>query len=306
MPIQSAELGDFLISSSDNLKSALEKNPNLINMQDENGRTILHHAAPLGLHAGQTRTIEFLDLLFTKPNFDLTIRDNNGDTALHLAAFACYDRAIYEITFPLYIEKAIEKKFNFNITGRSGLTVLQIATMHTYNNQYTQTRYNNVKNLLDHAGEYDVGLNSFSEDGRTALYFATSNGFFEEAKTLLDAGASPIKAHKEKDIPLNVVNRYLEELAENDSDEPHVLNFRSQLLELKNQMLLHPDVNRYGEIRKNARILDQASRTTGSLFATLPKEILVKIAASSTIHSDTDTEKEAEKIASKNLRKPKI
>jgi ankyrin repeat protein len=304
MPIQSAELRDFLVSSSDNLKLALEKNPNLINMQDENGRTILHYVALLGLSASRTRTIEFLDLLFTKPNLDLTVRDNNGDTAVHLAALACSDKTIYEVTFPFFIEKAIEKKFNFNITGRHGLTVLQIATMETYSDSRRQVRYNNVKKLLDHAGEYDVGLNSFSKDGRTALYFATSEGLFEEAKTLLDAGASPIKAHKEEDIPLNVVNRYLEELAENDSDERHVLNLRLQLSELKKQMLLHPEVKNVGEIRKNARILDQGQRSPQSLFSILPKELLTKIASSSRIPG-THSDEEAEALASKHLQRPK-
>lgn len=66
----------YLVHDSDELQKALQDNPSLINEQDDEGKTLLHYAASLGLGLGSSYIAPILNVLFKTPNIDFNVKDN--------------------------------------------------------------------------------------------------------------------------------------------------------------------------------------------------------------------------------------
>ncbi|KTC97715.1 ankyrin repeat domain-containing protein [Legionella erythra] len=294
---------DNLVSSPEELKAALDANPNLIKEQDEEGMTLLHHTARIGNVMGSTSASRILDVLFASEDLDFTIKDNDGNTPLHTAAWGCNDRVTCQFVFPLFVTEASKRGFDFATLGQHGQTVLHIATKISYTGNFG--RHNNVENVIGNAE--NPGINTLSSSGSSALYYAINHLHFDEAYSLLTAGANPLVYEADRD-PFAMLEAHLATLTDMLSqheyaDRHDVINEKiSQLNDLKTAMIASEPVKSFAEVRKNARILAQGKRQ-GSLFATLPDELLNKIAAH-TKEPGTPTQEEAEAIAKEHLKRP--
>lgn len=299
-----------LLWSEERLREALENEPGLITKQDENGKTLLHYAARIGTLMGSTNASKILNVLFNAPGIDFTIKDNAGNTPVHVAAFYCEDRTTCQYVFPAFVKEATKHKFNFSTLGQQGQSVLHITTRTSYTDpRGLLGRINNVKNVLNNTT--DSGLNVLSSSGSTAFYYAVNHLHLDEADALLDAGANPILFGSKDRDPLAMIEEYLklfnEPLTQDEyaDGRVNVSIHLEQLNALKQRVLSYAKTSSYNEIRKNSRILGQGSRTsTGScLFKDIPPELLAKIAGftgNPIVHNET----ESTKIASQHLGKP--
>lgn len=292
-----------LVSSPDELKAALNANPALINEQDEEGMTLLHHAAQIGHVMGSSSANKILDVLFASNDLDFTIKDNAGNPPVHVAALGCEDRVTCEYVFPAFVHEAAKRGFDFATLNQDGLSVLHIATMTSYEGK--GSRINNVEQVLDNAP--DPKLNTLSSDHCTAFYYAVHNLLFDEATALLAAGANPLLYEADRN-PFAQIDSHIQTFTEALSQDKYankkdiIEDKISQLNDLKKAMIASDHVKSFAEVRKNARILAQGRRQ-GSLFATLPDELLHKIAAH-TKKPGATTQEEAEAIAKEHLKKP--
>ncbi len=292
--------------SAESLQLALERNPSLITEQDEDGLTLLHHAVQIGCIMGSSNASKILNVLFNTQSINFTIKDNLGNTPVHVAALCCKDRVTCQFIFPTIVKEAVKHGFDFSTLGEHGQSVLQIATIVSYTDpRGLFGRINNVKNVLDNAP--NPGLNALSTSGSTAFFYAVNHCHFAEAKALLQANANPMLFGSKDRDPFAMIETHLkiftEYLSKDEYADKHeyIQTLIGQLNELK-QMMLSVVVKDHAEIRKCARILAQGART-GSIFERLPNEALIKIAAhTASIH----TQEEAENIVEKHLNRPSI
>jgi len=229
-----AEKLQALNFSAEHLQRALLESPGLIKKQDENGWTILHHAARLGLIMDSTSAREVLDILFASSEIDLSIRDKDNNTPVHVAALYCKYRTTCCYIFPRFIRIAEEKGFDFSSLGRDGKTVLQIATIISYSDHRRLfARVNNVLTVLEIAK--NPALNTLSTTGATAFFYAINHGHIREANALLKAGSNAILYGSKDRDPLPMINNLIIKItAELNSHEDKELSH--YLWEFKNEL----------------------------------------------------------------------
>lgn len=176
-------------SSQSAFQTARDQNPALLTEQDSDGNTLVHHAAKIGLSMGSSRAHAILTLLFSASEINLDIRNNDGNTAVHLAAIYSYERTTFTTVFPIFIVEAERRQFDFGTPGDRGYTVLHFATRITYEHMWTG-RGDNLRHILNNVN--NPGLNVLSRSGATPMYYAIIDGHFALAHQLLDAGANPL------------------------------------------------------------------------------------------------------------------
>jgi ankyrin repeat protein len=197
-----------LLNNPDELKTALKINPNLITEQDEDGMTLLHHAAQLGQILGRSNIIPILDTLFETPGIDFNIKDLRGNTPVHVAAICSKERVTCSYLLPTIVQEAVKKGFNFETQGEAGQTVLHIVAR----NFYTDPRgifppINSVEKILNLTN--NAGLNTLSTSGSTALFYAINQCNFQGAFSLLNAGADPTVYGSEDRSPIAMLDEHL-------------------------------------------------------------------------------------------------
>ncbi len=110
-------------------------NPNIINLRDINGKTLLDHAAMSGFINGSKAIGLLLQILFNQPNIDFSCRDEQGDTCMHVLAKCCHDRMTNEFIMPRFVEGALKHGYNFSIQNNDKYTFLDYIAYNTYNGQ---------------------------------------------------------------------------------------------------------------------------------------------------------------------------
>ena len=116
--------------SINSLYKLLIKNPLLINMINENKETFLSYAI-------KRNNNPIIDLLLTSPLLDLTYKDKNGNTYLHLS--------IIQQNLKL-IKKLLEKKILINTKNNDGNTALHFA-YYINNNEIIKILLNNKADI---------------------------------------------------------------------------------------------------------------------------------------------------------------
>ena len=174
------------------------------------------------------------------------------------------------------------------------------------------------------------GLDVISESGKggTAFYYAIQHYHRDEARLLLNSGANPvISGRKEYDLITLLPQRlnyaterlasarrctpicdddFFSSIPARDAENKRIANIHQwiEIIDKTKALMNHPRLTSSIEIRKNARILAQGVRG-GSIFSTLPTELLIKIAGHTGTPRSHSTE-DAEEIARQNLGKPPL
>lgn len=104
-------------------------NINLVNVQDEKGKTLAHYIAEVTLVCSYWAWRQ--QVLFKhKPDFK--IQDKHGDTPMHIIARYSYDRATSQ-TFPEFVDYAVKQGFDFdNLLNGAGESVRSLAAQNNY------------------------------------------------------------------------------------------------------------------------------------------------------------------------------
>lgn len=301
------QLEDLLDISPEKLRQALSDDPNLIKERGDHGETLLHLAARKYWY-DRSAAESILRVLFDAPGADFSLKDDDGDTATHVAARSI-DRhqTNFHFVFPAFVKKAAEVNFDFSTANNRGLTVLHLSIIITHSFPWGNACGDAV--VLEHAK--DPAINALSSSGSTALFYAINHLHFVAAENLLNAGANPTKFGAPDRDPFAMIEKYLQEareqLSEEEPDNRTQIELITKLTSLKQKMLSAAEKLTVTEIRKNARLLGQAARDSNSIFAKkkVPLELLAKIAGHTGSES-TKTQLEREKIARKHLSKPKI
>lgn len=204
-----SEFFSHLMRNIGDLEIYLSKDPELINANDENQKTLLHHAATLGTRVIESTASEIQQFLFEAPGIDFNIKDLNGDTPVHLAALYCQDRVTRQL-FPNFLRQAISRGFDCSIKGKKGYTILHLAALNSQDNHTIPTTLailfkNNIPNLQSL-------FNAQSDSGATALYYCISRNSLEDVEMLLKAGAAPLLCGNEKRSPLAAMSELKKQL----------------------------------------------------------------------------------------------
>ena len=108
----------FITISSDlpinSLNQILEKNPNLVNIIDNKGETILSNSI-------KKKKIDICQLILNFKILDLSFQDKNGNSYLHLAIMKQLERIVKVL---------IEKGINVNMQNNDGNTPLHCAYLY--------------------------------------------------------------------------------------------------------------------------------------------------------------------------------
>lgn len=219
-----ANFFSHLTSNRKDLYTHLRTHPELVNDRDEQGMTLLHHAASTGLELNPNGTAVILQLLFNAPGIDFNIRDSNGDTPVHLAARIATQAVTAVHVFPNYIRKAAELGFDFSAKGEGGLTVLHWAARHICITPISGRRISNVMPLLQIMTQSQIPnlngvLDALDGSGSTALFYCVQRFLLNEARALLLAGADPQLSGSPERSPLAQLKTCTEHLSAHVSQE---------------------------------------------------------------------------------------
>ena len=236
------EFFKYLARSCKDLYLFLRAHPDRVNEQDDDGMTILHHAASIGAMMGSNSASLIHQLLFEVPGIDFSIKDLNGNTAVHLAGYFSYDRVTCRYIFPNYVRKAAALGFDFTTRGSQGLTVLHYAALNAYECDM-QGRDQNLSTILAILIEHPIPnlaavMNALSDSGSTALYYSLSRLAFSEVQKLLDAGADPLLCGTSERSPLARIRTFITDIVtaktelNPDDDQQKILRLDNMLATL--------------------------------------------------------------------------
>lgn len=267
-----------------------------------NGRAVLHYAAEIGKSLLSNYQIEeTLDRLFLHP-IDFSIRDNEGNTPLHLVVIACKKHpTTTKHVLPRFLRAAKANGFDFNLLNNEGFSVLHLAKRSSFHAMQDFKHYDLIQIMLLEIGEENLDLNVLSKEGRSTLFYALEDGSLNTALILLDAGADPCANGHGKSLLRDCFEaRWKSYEKDLDTDlEEIAFTALEKMVEIKKKILEKHGVK--FEMRKNARILAQVYRN--HLF-TPPQEILEEIAARAS-HPSVDMDLKIG-IAREFFKKPQL
>ena len=101
----------FIDLDTNSLNQTISKNPNLVNIIDNKGETLLSYAI-------RQKKVDKCQIILTSKTLDLSYQDKNGNSYLHLAI-------LYKLEKIAQI--LIEKGININKQNKNGKTCLDLA-----------------------------------------------------------------------------------------------------------------------------------------------------------------------------------
>lgn len=172
-----------LVSNEEALASALKADPTIINQQDTDGMTLLHHAGTLGKILKSSSISKIFAILFDQSkvtNLDFTRKDSHGNTPLDIAAMCCHERVTCAYVFPTFVTEADHRGVDFT-TLNPRLFEIAIKTSYygrsntiarylkQFTNEYIVQRLSELNNNLDQfIQSYESSLEDLKQ-GNTEL-----------------------------------------------------------------------------------------------------------------------------------------
>lgn len=149
-----------------NVARIARANPAILKQQDENGDTLAHHLASCGEGKSSARADKCVWPLFSIPGVDLSLCNNEGDTAVHTAARSAANDVNRAVVLPMFLRAARRADFDFFAKGKDGLTVLQILAKTTSQG----ATKSGVEIFLERIGP--ATIDALSDEGGTAFCYA--------------------------------------------------------------------------------------------------------------------------------------
>lgn len=189
-----ADFFKYLANHESKLFIALQKNPKIVTEQDENGKTLLHHALRSSLNNGA------MYLLVGAANADFSIIDARGNTVVHsVIMYSERDRNISYHGLPAILKAAMKSGYDFSLRNKEGFAPLHLAVAHAYYCHVGGYRYRNVGGVLGmlkaSEGKFDIDVVATCKEreyASTPLYLAVRSKREGDIRDLLDAGANPL------------------------------------------------------------------------------------------------------------------
>lgn len=136
--------------------------------------------------SGETED-ELLRIL--KSNPDINIRNDEGETPLHIAVMHC--------KFAQVIEKLLAQKANFRARDERGRTPLHLAAAHS-----------EIPEILEAICNYFVDIGAQDGVGDTPLHYAAMGKTPKVVELLLDRGVNGAITNDEGSTPFDVAKRH--------------------------------------------------------------------------------------------------
>lgn len=192
----------YLIKNLPDLYITCRTNPAIINLQDENQQTLLHHAV-LSLNDMNKSSVKtMLAILTTIKNPNLNLIDKNGNTFLDLATEHSIDsfpdrnyfggkdeQFVFGNVFIPLLSYARDNNFNFKALNNNGKNILHIAA------DLPKNKLNPIYTLLEGISfinkKLDLDLNQLSGEGATALYYLLKQGQLSDIPYLFKKNIDP-------------------------------------------------------------------------------------------------------------------
>ena len=119
---------DCLVINEELLVKYLSTYRELINSQDEEGETLLHHAVNKGQEIGECAYAKnILEMIGSLPDTDFATKDRRGNTPVHVAAVAANDTRWRQEVMPHFVKMAVQHGFDFSTRGRNNLSIAHWA-----------------------------------------------------------------------------------------------------------------------------------------------------------------------------------
>jgi hypothetical protein len=195
---------EYLINHVHDLYITLRTNPNIINIQDEYGKTLLFYVVHAAKYLEKDRIQWIVLILLGTPNINLNLIDIAGNTFLHEATKHCADTSrnefglkenesvFFDYVFVPFVDYAQKNNFNFELLNKAGLAALHLAA------QIPGTEHpwvDKISAVIEAPREVDpiatlnacknIDFNQLSEENCTALYYAIACSHLPHIYTLL-------------------------------------------------------------------------------------------------------------------------
>lgn len=159
----------------------LQTDSKLILEQDEEGRTLLHHAVY------NYDAVRIMEPFITKEA--LSTQDSFGRTPLHINMANTQSYHFFLLILPLYLKKAYETKFDFTMRDKNRNAPLHCLIIYGGIDKYTKKPRNMVAEILKYVP--NINLNLIGGNGTSFLGLTLHFGLYEAAEILLAKGVDP-------------------------------------------------------------------------------------------------------------------
>lgn len=190
----------------------LKNNPEIVNKCDENGETLLHHGARLGLIFGSNTISIIYRVLFSPSHLDFNIQNKSGRTPLHEIACKLHDRVSCRYVFPNYVEISYKNNFDFSLKDNKGYAVIHYAAY----SSYYDTPISYLIKMVPH-----IDLNLKSNDGKVPLYIALQCASVTKIEMLIINGCQTSFPNEKYD-PMKLINDLISECEDESAPIIHI------------------------------------------------------------------------------------
>lgn len=174
----------------------LKKTPRFLKEVDENGETILHHISRIKNEFIAAVSLHAITRYADCKEFDLSIQNKKGQTALHTALADYANRATYIYIIPGFLLCAARNPKILDILDSTGFSIYHYAVTHigackivhkpsTIFHEFIDIRQHYLSQIIN-ARVKKPNWNCLSREGRTPMALALTIENFDELARLLE------------------------------------------------------------------------------------------------------------------------
>jgi ankyrin repeat protein len=254
----------YLILFPNSLYLALQQNLSILEMQDEDGNTLLHHFLFMvsGPHQNSNK-MELVQIILS-PHCDIhhLLKSNiNNETPIELTARFCGNHLIAQKIYMPVIDIAVAAEYDFNVCNSKGYNMLHYTAM---GSNFIKTEVNCVKLLLETADNILVDTPANRQGGYSAAMYCSARTNQAEFGTLISHGADLFYNKEAAEDMINIL------LARKQGYEEMVIGTRSPDLEFNAKQkiraiyfVLNQFYSQLVEKQRNRTLLHEYEAETG-------------------------------------------
>lgn len=244
-----ADYLSYLVKNSPDLYITCRTNPAIINLQDENQQTLLHHAVLALKDVNKISVMTMVAILTTvkNPNFNLVNKD--GNTFLDLATAHSIDgftdinyidgldkNFIFDKIFVPFLSYAHANNYNFQALNNNGKNILHIAADLPVNK--LSPVYTLTFGMDFFRKKLNLDLNQLSAEGATALYYLLKRVNVTDINYLLQRDIDPLAGQGDK-RPIYFINSLITQLCTEAKNTMGMIPIEGKFKETPDYYLLY-------------------------------------------------------------------